>query len=91
MDIVPHNLDELYFERGGPAQRFVNQLFQRLGLNLTVRVRVVGFLLITWVPLLLLSLLEGRALGTLPTESLLLDFGTYARFFLGCRFWWPRS
>ena len=83
MDIVPHNLDELYFERGGPAQRLVNRLFQRLGLNLTVRVRVFGFLVITWVPLLLLALLEGRALGTLPTESLLLDFGTYARFFLG--------
>jgi hypothetical protein len=27
-------------------------------------------------------LIEGRALGTEPRESLLLDFGTYARFFL---------
>jgi hypothetical protein len=82
MDFVPHNVDELYFERGGPAQRFVKQLFLGLGFNLTVPVRIVGFLLITWVPLLLFALLEGRALGILPKESLLLDFGTYARFFL---------
>lgn len=44
--------------------------------------RVVGFLLITWVPLLVFSLIEGRALGPTPWESFLLDFATYARFFL---------
>lgn len=59
---------------------FVNQHFLRPGLelDLTVRARVVGILLITWAPLLLLALLEGRVLGTLPTESLLLDFGSFA-------------
>jgi len=44
--------------------------------------RMVAFLLITWVPLLIFALLEGRALGPTPQESLLLDFATYARFFL---------
>jgi hypothetical protein len=76
------NDGELYFERGGPVQRLVQRLALRLGLELTVRVRIVGFLLITWVPLLLFALMEGRAVGASPKESLLQDFATYARFFL---------
>src|SRR5579864_3212338 len=82
MSPVLANEAELYFERGGPVQQIVQRVALRLGLELTVRVRIVGFLLITWVPLLLFALLEGRALGVSPKESLLLDFGTYARFFL---------
>jgi hypothetical protein len=76
------NEAELYLERGGPVQRFVNRLALRLGVELTVRVRIIGFLLITWVPLLLFALVEGRALGASPKESLLQDIATYARFFL---------
>jgi hypothetical protein len=83
MNPVLSNEDDLYFEHGGPIQRFVQRLLLRMGVNFTVRVRIVGFLLITWVPLLLFALLEGRALGSSPKESLLQDFGTYARFFLG--------
>jgi len=82
MSPVLANEGELYFERGGPVQRFVQRTALRLGLDLTVRVRIVGFLLITWAPLLLIAVLEGRALGASPQESLLQDFGTYARFFL---------
>jgi hypothetical protein len=73
---------ELYFERGGPSYR----LMQRIGIirdeNPSVRRRILVFLAITWVPLLLLSLLDGNALGPTPRESFLLDFSTYARFFL---------
>ncbi len=82
MTPVLANEAELYFERGGPVSRFVQRLALRLGLELTVRVRIVGFLLITWVPLLLFALMEGRAVGASPKESLLQDFATYARFFL---------
>ncbi len=82
MSPVLANEGELYFERGGPVSRFVQRLALRLGLKLTVRVRIVGFLLITWVPLLLFALLEGRAVGASPKESLLQDFATYARFFV---------
>jgi hypothetical protein len=82
MNPVLANEADLYFERGGLVQRFVQRLALPLGLKLTVRVRIVGFLLITWVPLLLFALLEGRALGAPPKESLLQDFATYARFFL---------
>jgi hypothetical protein len=73
---------ELQFEIGGPVYR----LMQRLGLvkkdDPCIRRRIVCFLLITWVPLLLLSLIEGRALGPTPRESFLLDFAAYARFFI---------
>ena len=82
MTTVLAHESELKFELGGPAYR----LMQRIGLikdgGPSLGRRVVGFLLITWVPLLLFSLIEGRALGPTPRESLLLDFATYARFFL---------
>jgi hypothetical protein len=82
MSAVLANEAELYFERGGPIQRFTQRLADRLGLELTVRVRIIGFLVITWVPLLVFAVMEGRAVGASPKESLLEDFGTYARFFL---------
>ena len=76
------NEAELYFERGGPTARLVHRLALRLGVRPSMVFRIVGFLLITWVPLLCFALLEGRALGATPQDSLLLDFATYARFFL---------
>jgi hypothetical protein len=44
--------------------------------------RIVIFLALTWVPLLVLSFLEGNALGPTPEQSFLLDLATYARFFV---------
>jgi hypothetical protein len=73
---------ELQFEMGGPVYR----LMQRLGLvkkdDPCIGRRIVCFLLLTWVPLLLLTLLDGRALGPTPRQSFLLDFAAYARFFI---------
>ena len=82
MSPVIANEADLYFERGGPIQRLTQQLFLRWGLKVSVYHRILGFLLITWVPLLLFAWIEGRALGSEPRASFLLDFGTYARFFL---------
>ena len=76
------NEAELYFERGGPTSRLVHRFSLRLGVRPSMAFRIVGFLLITWLPLLCFALLEGRALGATPRDSLLLDFATYARFFL---------
>ena len=76
------NEADLYFERGGPVYRLVQRLMQRWGFYHSIGVRILGFLAITWVPLLCFALIEGRALGSSPKESLLLDFGTFARFFL---------
>ncbi len=73
---------KLEFQLGGPAYR----LMQRIGLirggGPCLGRRMMGFVLITWAPLLILALIEGQALGPTPRESFLLDFSTYARFFL---------
>ena len=73
---------ELEFELGGPAYRLMQRIGLIRGAGPSLGRRIVGFLLITWVPLLIFSLIEGRALGPTPRESLLLDLATYARFFL---------
>jgi len=82
MTTVLEHESEVEFHLGGPAYR----LMQRIGLirdaGPSIGRRVIGFLLITWLPLLLFSLIEGRALGPTPRESLLLDLAAYARFFL---------
>jgi hypothetical protein len=44
--------------------------------------RILISLALTWLPLLAFSLFEGRALGPTPRGSFLLDYATYARFFL---------
>ena len=75
------NESHLYFERGGPAYR----LMQRIGVikgEPSILRRIVIFLALTWLPLLVLSFLEGLALGPTPEQSFLLDFATYARFFV---------
>ena len=82
MTPILNNERELYFERGGLSYR----LMQRIGLvrgdDPSVLRRIVGFLALTWLPLLILCLLEGRAVGATAEESFLLDFAAYARFFL---------
>jgi hypothetical protein len=42
--------------------------------------RIAGAIAATWVPLLLLSLLQERAFGPTPRGSFLLDFAAYGRF-----------
>jgi hypothetical protein len=74
---------ELEFELGGPVYRLMQRIGLIQGAGPSIGRRFVGFLLITWVPLLILSLLEGRALGPTPQESLLLDFAVYRPLFPG--------
>lgn len=82
MKYAPANEADLSFEMGGPAYRFMQRVGLIQGAGPSIGRRFIGFLLITWVPLLVLALIEGHALGPTPRESLLLDFATYARFFL---------
>lgn len=82
MEDLPENADELHVDRGGPLHRIAERLFRRWGTTHSPATRTVGFLAVTWLPLLILATLEGRALGPSAAESLLLDFGTYSRFFL---------
>ena len=73
---------ELRFESGGPAYRLMQRLGVIKGEGPSIGGQIFCFLIITWLPLLIFSLLEGRAIGPTPCESFLLDFATYARFFL---------
>jgi len=44
--------------------------------------RIVGLFLVTWIPMCVLSLVQGNAIAPTPRGSFLLDFATYARFFV---------
>jgi hypothetical protein len=79
---ILHEESKLEFQLGGPAYRLMQRMGLIRGEGPSIGRRMIGFLLITWVPLLILTLIEGLALGPTPRESLLLDFSTYARFFL---------
>jgi hypothetical protein len=74
MNPVITNAADLDFERGGPADRLLHRL------NLVPRCVVLA--VIAWLPLLILSGLQVQALGPTPRLSCLLDFATYARFFV---------
>lgn len=82
MNCDPEHANELYLERGGPIQRFVERLSLKWRMGHSIYMRILTFLALTWFPLVVFALLEGRALEDSPRESLLLDFGTYARFFI---------
>lgn len=82
MDTALANESQLFFERGGPFYRLMQRCGLIRGEGPDVARRIVAFLALTWLPLFILSALEERALGPTPRESLLLDFATYARFFV---------
>lgn len=73
---------QLFFERGGPAYRLMQRIGVIRGEGPSIARRTFWFLVVTWVPIGLLSLFEGQALGPTPRESFLLDYAGYARFFL---------
>ena len=73
---------DLVFELGGPAYRLMQRLRIIKGADPSVARRSIAFVAITWLPLLVLTAVEGHALGPTPRSAFLLDFATYARFFL---------
>ena len=72
----------LRFGTDGPAYRLMQRLGVIRGDDPSVLRRSLAFLLVAWLPLLLLASWRGDALGATPRSSLLLDFATYARLFL---------
>lgn len=82
MNTVLPNESELYFERGGPAYRLMQRIGVIKGADPSIERRILFSIAVTWIPLLLFAIVDGRALGPMPTESMLLDFATYARFWL---------
>jgi hypothetical protein len=73
---------ELEFELGGPAYRLMQRVGIIKGTGPSVGRRSIAFLIITWLPLLLFTTFEGHAFGPTPRSAFLLDFASYARFFL---------
>jgi hypothetical protein len=82
-DLLPQDESELFFELGGPAYRLMQRVGVIGGAGPSVVRRSLAFIAITWLPLLVFTVLEGHALGPTPRSAFLLDFATYARFFLG--------
>src|SRR5271166_6197924 len=80
MTPVISNESELYVAPGGPIDRLTHRIaIVRYGCQSAPR-RIIGLLFVTWVPMCVLALLQGNALGATPRESFLLDFATYVRF-----------
>jgi len=50
--------------------------------RLSVTRRIVGLISITWLPMCVLAIAQGNAIASTPRASFLLDFATYARFFV---------
>jgi len=73
---------EPLFELGGPAYRFMQRVGVIRGRGPSIGRRTVAFIAVTWLPMLLFAAIEGYAIGPTPRQSLLLDFATYARFFI---------
>ncbi len=80
---TPSEAFDLEFELGGPAYRLMQRVGVVKGAGPSVVRRSLWFIAITWVPLLILTVLQGNALGPTPRSSFLLDLATYARFFIG--------
>lgn len=68
---------------GGPFSRFQSKLGMLDASFLPTKKTAFIFVAIAWIPLALLSMLEGNAWGdTLRDRALYLDFGVYARFII---------
>ena len=83
MHLSPDQELEPIFELGGPAYRLMQRIGIIKGRGPSIGRRTVAFIFIAWVPMLLFATLEGHAIGPAPRSSFLLDFATYARFFIG--------
>jgi hypothetical protein len=81
-DLVAEQEVEPFFELGGPAYRLMQRVGIIRGRGPSIERRIVAFLAVTWLPLLIFTTIEGHAIGPTPRASFLLDFATYARFFV---------
>ena len=81
-DFVSEQELEPFFELGGPAYRLMQRIGIIKGRGPSIKRRVLAFIAVTWVPLLIFASIEGNAIGPTPRASFLLDFATYARFFI---------
>lgn len=77
------NEQELYLAPGGATYRFIQRKLAGRRGKTTIPQRIAGLLAVTWVPMCVFAVMQGCALGATARGSFLLDFPTYARFFVG--------
>lgn len=82
MAAVLANADQLYVAPGGPLYHYTKRISTDAHGNVSIARRIGFLLLLTWVPMCVFALLQGIAMGDTPRGSFLLDFSTYARFFV---------
>lgn len=75
-----HNPPDFSLVLGGPLFQLLRRAHLSDDALLMVRQRLVVFVLLTWLPLLLLSTLEGRAWGGRTVVPFLLDIEVHVRF-----------
>jgi hypothetical protein len=79
---VVRSATDFLIAHGGPFYELQARLHLLHRHNLAAGRRAVLFAAIAWLPLALLSLIGGTALGDFEQRPFLLDFGAYARFIL---------
>jgi hypothetical protein len=81
-DLASEQELEPFFELGGPAYRLMQRVGIIKGRDPSIGRRILVFIAVTWLSLLIFTSIEGHAIGATPRASFLLDFATYARFFV---------
>ena len=75
-----HNPPDFSLVLGGPLFQLLRRAHLSDDALMMVRQRLVVFALLTWLPLLLLSILEGQAWGSRTVVPFLLDIEVHVRF-----------
>ena len=75
-----HNPPVFSLVLGGPLFQLLRRAHLADDALMMVRQRLVVFTLLTWLPLLLLSILEGQAWGSRTVVPFLLDIEVHVRF-----------
>ena len=75
-----HNPPDFSLVLGGPLFQLLRRAHLSDDALMMVRQRLVVFMLLTWLPLLLLSILEGQAWGSRTVVPFLLDIEVHVRF-----------
>ena len=75
-----HNPPDFSLVLGGPLFQLLRRAHLSDDALMMVRQRLVVFTLLTWLPLLLLSILEGQAWGSRTVVPFLLDIEVHVRF-----------
>ena len=75
-----HNPPDFSLVLGGPLFQLLRRAHLSDDALMMVRQRLVVFTLLTWLPLLLLSVLEGQAWGSRTAVPFLLDIEVHVRF-----------